>query len=325
MRDAGLTPGENGPVRFPPKSQKLKRYVRKGIPPEWRGAAWFWFAGGPAILAKNAGVYQKLLEGRDLSSAPDYEIIERDLHRTFPDNIQFKPEVDANGVRTSKQMETPILQSLRRVLVAFSLHVPKIGYCQSLNFLAGLLLLFMDEEKAFWMLYIITQHLLPGTHDVSLGSDIDQGVLMLCVRDSLPAVWNRIGHSLDGVLSNEISEKLPPVTLATLSWFMNAYVCNLPIETTLRVWDCWFYEGSKTLFRIALAILKMGENEIRAATDQGEVIQVVQTLPRKLIDAVSSTFLHNPTAGFLMDLIDCIDGALLQAPQRLWPSLPSRS
>lgn len=42
-----------------------------------------------------------------------------------------------------------MIKSLRRVLVAFSLYNPKIGYCQSMNFLAGLLLLFMDEEKTF--------------------------------------------------------------------------------------------------------------------------------------------------------------------------------
>jgi len=55
--------------------------------------------------------------------------------------------------------------------------VPRIGYCQSLNFLAGLLLLFLPEEKAFWMLYIMTQTHLPRTHEMNLeGSSVDQWV-----------------------------------------------------------------------------------------------------------------------------------------------------
>ena len=44
--------------------------------------------------------------------------------------------------------------ALRRVLLAFSVQNPKVGYCQSMNFLAATLLLALDraEEKAFWVL-----------------------------------------------------------------------------------------------------------------------------------------------------------------------------
>lgn len=35
------------------------------------------------------------------------------------------------------------LDELRRVLVAYSWHNPRVGYCQSMNFLVAMLLLFM--------------------------------------------------------------------------------------------------------------------------------------------------------------------------------------
>ena len=40
------------------------------------------------------------------------------------------------------------------MLLAFSVQNPRIGYCQSMNFLAAALLLALDrsEEKAFWVL-----------------------------------------------------------------------------------------------------------------------------------------------------------------------------
>ena len=41
----------------------------------------------------------------------------------------------------------------------------------------------------------------------------------------------------------------------------------LPIETTLRVWDCLFYEGSKILLRVAVALVAMNSVEILAARD----------------------------------------------------------
>ena len=51
--------------------------------------------------------------------------------------------------------------SLRRVLQAFALHNPDIGYCQSLNFVAGMMLLFLSEEEAFWLLVTVVEKLLP--------------------------------------------------------------------------------------------------------------------------------------------------------------------
>ncbi|PHH87529.1 hypothetical protein CDD83_8741 [Cordyceps sp. RAO-2017] len=97
LKECGLM--TDRPIRFPPPNAKTKRFVRKGIPPDWRGAAWFYYAGGPAILAKHSGLYEKLL---DREAKPiDVEAIERDLHRTFPDNIQFQPSPPAEDSKTT--------------------------------------------------------------------------------------------------------------------------------------------------------------------------------------------------------------------------------
>ncbi|EHK49250.1 GTPase-activating protein Msb3/Gyp3-like protein, partial [Trichoderma atroviride IMI 206040] len=342
LKDSALM--TDRPQRFPSPNAKTKRFVRKGIPPDWRGAAWFYYAGGPAILAKHGGLYDKLLLRQ--AKHVDVEAIERDLHRTFPDNIQFKPsqataemlDTTTSSERASQstvrgaaldgsgpgpvglQGEPPLIASLRRVLLAFAVYNPRIGYCQSLNFIAGLLLLFVDtEEQAFWLLNVITHIYLPGTHEMSLeGSKVDLGVLMTELRDTMPAVWDKIGGELDGgepltrpMTSKSMSmrkspltpspltlrlkrkephlalssERLPPITLCMTAWFMSCYIGTLPIETTLRVWDVFFYEGSKTLFRVALAIFKLGEAEIKAIGDPMEMFGVVQSMPRKMLDA----------------------------------------
>ncbi|KAM3549882.1 hypothetical protein ARSEF4850_008622 [Beauveria asiatica] len=320
------------PIRFPPPNAKTKRFVRKGIPPDWRGAAWFYYAGGPAILSKHSGLYEKLLCAH--AKQIDIDAIERDLHRTFPDNIQFKPSpagFDASASASSSERqsqstltsnetssecsaqavpgEPPIITSLRRVLHAFSIYNPRIGYCQSLNFLAGLLLLFVEtEEQCFWLLNVITHVYLPGTHEMSLeGSKVDLGVLMTEIRDTMPEVWDRIGGELEEQTNFKpppsrlfrrplgrsrhrghpslSTERLPPITLCMTAWFMSCFIGTLPIETTLRVWDVFFYEGSKTLFRVALAIFKHGEAEIKSISDPMEMFGVVQALPRKMLDA----------------------------------------
>ena len=279
MREQGLS--TDSPSKFPSRSTKTQRYIRKGIPPACRGEAWFFYAGGDAYLSRHPQLYNNLVHLEEAKlSADEKELIERDLHRTFPDNIRFKP--DSQGVDGN---ETTLLTSLRRVLRAFALHSPKIGYCQSLNFIAGLLLLFLPEEKTFWMLHIITVLYLPGTHDVSLeGANIDLWVLMVALKNTMPQVWGRVGTV--GMTDEEGKKsKLPPISLCTTGWFMALFIGTLPIETVLRVWDVLFYEGSRTLFRVALTIFKIGEARIKSVNDSMELFQTIQGLPRSMIDA----------------------------------------
>lgn len=349
LSKCGLPLNNDNPLNFPSNCEKLKRYIRKGIPAEWRGNAWWHFARGEEMLQKNKGLYDKLvlkttkvekISKKNKNNNDDFDIIERDLWRTFPDNIHFHKE--------GFQKEEPVMiQSLRRVLVAFTIYDPSIGYCQSMNFIAGLLLLFLDEEKVFWMLVIITKKYLPGVHSLNLeGVNVDQGVLILCIKEYLPELWEQIELSYitsnhqDNLMNPENNKttiqnyfhkeeylfKLPPITLTTASWFMSCFIGSVPIETTLRIWDCMFYEKSHFLFKSLLAILKLCEDELlkdsinnstkkfflntisyatQGSTDSISQVnnkrpkefqmnqddydilmfQVIQTFPRKLIDA----------------------------------------
>ena len=294
---------ENGlptrnPATFPAKCSRMKRFVRKGIPPEYRGAAWFYYAGGYELMKRNPGHFDRLVKKAMCTSKnDDKEHIERDLHRTFPDNIHFKPELSMSaagsdgGERESVVVETQMIQSLRRVLYAFALHNPKVGYTQSLNFIAGLLLLFLPEENAFWMLHIVTSEYLPGTHEVSLeGADIDLWILMVLLRNASPNVYAKIASSTPRAMKGKpaaptVQSQLPDITLGLTNWLMSLFIGTLPLETTLRVWDVLFYEGSKTFFRVSMAIFKACEKDILAVSDPMEVFQVIQTRPKKLLDA----------------------------------------
>ncbi|KAL2702561.1 hypothetical protein AAEP93_006859 [Penicillium crustosum] len=298
LKEHGL-PTSN-PTKFPPQSSKVKRFVRKGIPPEFRGAAWFYYAGGYELLNRNLGQYDELVgEAMSSPSNDDKEHIERDLHRTFPDNLHFKPEVTeqvqdsgSNPNSSNVTTETQMIQSLRRVLYAYALHNPKIGYTQSLNFITGMLLLFLPEEKAFWMLHIIAADYLPGTHEISLeGANIDLWILMVLLRDSMPGIYSKIA-AMGGTPSGRgkmppltVNSRLPDITLGLTNWLMSVFIGSLPLETTLRVWDVFFYEGSKTFFRVSLAIFKACEKDILGVTDPMEAFQIVQTIPKKLLDA----------------------------------------
>ena len=55
------------------------------------------------------------------------------------------------------------------------------------------------------------------------------------------------------------------LSLVTIPWFMCLFANTLIPEVTLRVWDMFFCEGSKVLFRIAAALLKKNEVALVAA------------------------------------------------------------
>ena len=271
------------PESFPAPSLKTQKFVRRGISPGLRGEAWFFYSKGNEFLKNRPEYYSELVLKCQTAALlnKDKEAIERDLHRTFPENLHFKPHgASQEGQVSSPPAETPIISALRRLLSAFAIHNPAVGYCQSLNFIAGLLLLFLPEEKAFWMLHIITTSLLPGSHEESLeGADVDTWVLLLALQKQNSGLQRKIGGDVQSD-----TRHLPDISMCTTPWFMSAFIGNLPIEGVLRVWDVLFYEGSKTLFRVALAIFKIGEEEIRKIQDPMETLQVIQTIPRKMLD-----------------------------------------
>ncbi|KAG0689133.1 hypothetical protein C6P40_005506 [Pichia californica] len=267
----GLYLTNNGmPSRFPVKSEEMSKFVKKGIPAEWRGQAWFSFVHGNERIKENKGLYEELVKQSIDLVNENTDAIEKDLHRTFPENTYFKNYTDP---LTSLDIESPMLNTLRRVLKCFSLYKPTIGYCQSLNFITGLLLLFLNEEETFWMLVIITEKFLPGVHEANLeGLAVNQGMLLLCLKQHLPDVWKIIMDNDRDNLNDEINEDdtsylffLPTLTFCTTSWFMSLFIGVLPIETTLRIWDIIFYEDSKTIFQICLGIFKMLDPELRKA------------------------------------------------------------
>ena len=77
--------------------------------------------------------------------------------------MQSKPSVGATGEHVdgpSDQTDAvaleALMQSLRRVLIALARRNSSVGYVQSMNFIAALLLLVSggDEERAFWILAV---------------------------------------------------------------------------------------------------------------------------------------------------------------------------
>ncbi|CAI5707605.1 unnamed protein product [Peronospora effusa] len=238
-------------------SRQLDTMLKAGVPPPLRGQVW-WMCSGAAELRHEAPeTYPTLLHRlHTLSKCVEMEI-EKDLPRTFPLALR-------NSMKQSQEStESDNFGELRRVLQAYSLRNPAVGYCQSMNFLAAVLLQNMGEEEAFWVLAAIVEELTPQYHTQTMtGSRADQRVFSDLVTQKLPVLANHL-HTL-GV-------DFEPFTL---KWFLCLFLNTLPFEPVMRIWDVFFCEGSHVLLRVGLVLLKLNQPRIMACDDALDVYEM---------------------------------------------------
>ncbi|GAB5369911.1 hypothetical protein AAMO2058_001447300 [Amorphochlora amoebiformis] len=262
--------------KFNKTDKEVKNLVRRGIPPELRGHLWPLLSGSNLRQRSARKDYFKDLIAKAEKGDPlVLEQITKDLNRTFPDHPAF-----AGGEYHPK---------LKRVLMAYSQHNHLVGYCQSMNFICASLLLFMEEEDAFWLFVTIIEDVccvVPGDspelpenhppivyHEAGLGGVlIDQAVLQDLVKKYLPKIS---GHFED------LEMKLDAVST---NWLMCIFATSLPTEVVLHIWDCLFLEGIKIIFRASLSILKVAEKELLACESFEEVLYLFREMREKPID-----------------------------------------
>jgi hypothetical protein len=130
------------------------KLIRVGLPNSLRGEMWEVCSGSIYKRFQNPEYYEKLHLDHIGFKSLSLDEIEKDLNRSLPEYAAYQ---NPEGI-----------DSLRRVLAviyvnkAFSYHVPEIGYCQAMNIVVSVLLIYMTEEQAFWILTVITERLLPN-------------------------------------------------------------------------------------------------------------------------------------------------------------------
>lgn len=262
-----------------------RQQIRRGIPEDERAAVWWTLSGAEAI--KTGGTYHELVfqqqQQQSIQHIPHFEAIEKDIHRTFPQDLRF---------HLGGELEL----KLRRVLRCYAIANPAIGYCQSLNFICGLILQVEgDEERAFWLLTAICRKWLPHVHDTNLeGVAIYQGVLLLYLKQRSPQLYAAI-VALEGSPNlHEMMLHPPALFLPTTAWFMTLFISAIPVPSALTLWDNILLEGPPAIFSVALEIFRSVGGRIIALAhcgrNSGEVFQVVQNAPRAAISAVGGDF-----------------------------------
>ncbi|XP_076653939.1 TBC1 domain family member 8/9 isoform X1 [Halictus rubicundus] len=223
--------------------------IIQGLPQTLRGEVWLTFSGALNDMIMNPGVYKSLVDQSLGKSCQANEEIERDLHRSLPEHPAFQSDTG--------------ISALRRVLSAYAWKNPQIGYCQAMNIVASVLLIYCSEESAFWQLCNVCEALLPDYYDRRVvGALVDQGLLEELAAEYLPTLHARL-------------QELGLIKVISLSWFLTIFLSVMPTSSAVNIMDCFFYDGAKVIFQIALTVLEWNQDKLLNCRDDGEAMQLL--------------------------------------------------
>lgn len=313
----------------PAQRKKLKERVRKGVPRAWRRAIW------PALLevevkerdekeslargaasfraqAAREGITYSVLCTKTMADAGRqsvYEVIERDLCRTYPKHRLFDSNI-IDGGGADRTVESQGVASLRRVLRAYAELDSATQYCQGMNYVAALLIVHVcdddsidaarrsvndpmpikrtrsindeiggrkadrldgsAEEDAFWLFVAALRTPRTNLRDL-------YGPGMVGARKAL-SVFNTLLERINPKLHAHLAEQNCYPDMYATHWIVTIFSAQFPFALVARVWDMFLAEGWKPVYRIAVALVATYEAQL-LAKDFEELLIFMRQLP----------------------------------------------
>lgn len=199
----------------------LSLAIASGVPHELRGVVW------QVISASKSSYLEELYSSIVSEPSPHEKAIRRDLSRT-----SFIKHVDS--------------ESLFKIIKAYSLFDPEVGYTQGMAFITVPLLINLPEPEAFCLLVKLMKdyglrefflYEMPGLHLRLYQFD-------RILEDTLPDI--HIHLSRQGVRSSMFASQ----------WFLTLFAYKFPLQIVLRIFDVIMAEGIEAMLRFAVGLVR---------------------------------------------------------------------
>lgn len=187
------------------------------------------------VTMRHPSMYENL---RYCRSDFDYDI-KNDVSRTFTNKEYFTNKYDGQ-------------KRLKRMLKAISIYCTDVGYCQGMNFIGAVLLMVVTEESAFWLFNSILTKF--GMKDI-LAVGLPKLSLYIFKLECMVKIY--IPALYDYFMQNGLS-----IEFFATRWFLTLFSCDLNQELVEKIWDIFFTDKWKMIFRVCLILLKEIEEYI---------------------------------------------------------------
>ncbi|GBE62362.1 GTPase activator [Babesia ovata] len=203
------------------------RRTNRGIPQKFRWDSW--------KVALKFDVYADKLSPQYESFASttnEYtSIIQIDVPRTFPELKVFDVEAQ---------------QQLSRILHAYANYNPEVGYCQGMNFVAGLLLLvsgFNEVESYVGFVGLMREFGLAEFYMPSFP----------LIQKYIQA-FEALTDDMWPDLHKHFQQEEISVAVFLHQWFLTMFVIILPLRTVVALWDYILYNGLSSVLAVSLGL-----------------------------------------------------------------------
>ncbi|NXU11624.1 US6NL protein, partial [Pardalotus punctatus] len=233
---------------------------------------WGKYRNSDKVRREKKRVNQMKEQAKSFSS--EIKQIDLDVNRTFRNHIMFR---DRYGVKQ---------QALFHVLSAYSVYNTEVSYCQGMSQIAAILLMYLNEEDAFWALAQLLTNQRHAMHGFFI-----PGFPKL---QRFQAHHEQILNKLFPKLKKHMDKEQMTTGIYTTKWFLQCFidrvrmlwgffaalllciiipfvylfVCfqHFSFTLTLRLWDIYILEGERVLTAMAYTILKLHKKRLLKMT-----------------------------------------------------------
>ena len=180
-----------------------------------------------------------------------------------------------------------------RVLSNYSKYNTEIGYVQGMTFIVAAFLTYMNEESAFFMFDSLVKNY--GMKDLfspgfpKLNSKMY--IYLNLLKKYIPNIYKRF--KILGIKPSMYANK----------WFLCLFSTHLRFNSLVRVFDAFFLEGYKIIYRIALAVVKINEKKILELESD---LVVIMEYSKTMCEGINPDSLLKTAFGFSLSNKDII-------------------
>ena len=265
-----LSPGEH------PSDTRKSRQEAERVERADRAFMWREMSGSVGKRLQSPHTYDALVLLAATSEDPELlhhlAQIDKDLLRTFPDNPMFRETgeaaLGAYGLFEGERSEGLLLEPLRRVLSAYCMRNPGVGYCQATNFVAGTLLQVLPEDDAFWVLCCVIEDIVAGYYSKD----------MLVLRTDLRTL-EQVTAAMHPQICNHLQKLGLPLEMAAMRWLLSLFTCVFHHSMVVEILDELLTSGRKVLFQVAVGFMNHVQPLLLQSTEAEEAMNILNATP----------------------------------------------